>query len=91
MESYTQRVIKDIKFNPETNIAIFRFQGKSNSIEAKVLEYTKNDEGQLLSLVLDRLIHQPSENGFKVFINKKWECSFSISGCITSELKRDIV
>ncbi len=82
------RVIKNIKLNEETGDVIIQFRGNSSAIEAKALESKKDDKGNIVKLLLDRLIHKANEENFDCFVNDEWEPGFSVSGCFVTELNR---
>jgi len=82
------RTIKKINFNHETRVITILFLGQSTAIEAKALDLKTDSEGNVLSLLLDRLIHKPNETEFKCFINDRWEVGFTVLGCFVSELSR---
>jgi hypothetical protein len=82
------RVIKHISLNDETHDLMIQFRGSSSAIEAKALDFKKDDKGNIVYMLLDRLIHKSHENLFECFLNEQWENGFSISGCYVSELSR---
>jgi len=82
------RVIKQISINEETRDLVIQFRGSSSAIEAKALDFKKDDQGSIVYLLLDRLIHKAHEKLFECFLNEQWENGFSISGCYVSELGR---
>ncbi|PPC92262.1 MAG: hypothetical protein CTY34_00625 [Methylobacter sp.] len=82
------RVIKHISLNEETRNLVILFRGNSSAIETKALDFKKDDKGNIVYMLLDRLIHKPHENLFECFLNDQWESGFSISGCYVSELSR---
>ncbi len=82
------RVIKHMNLNEETRELVIQFRGSSCAIEAKALEFKKNEQGRLAYLLLDRLIHKSHESSFECFLNEQWENGFSISGCYVTELNR---
>lgn len=82
------RVIKQISINEETRDFVIQFRGSSSAIEAKALDFKKDDKGNIVYMLLDRLIHKAHENLFECFLNEKWENGFSISGCYVTELSR---
>lgn len=82
------RVIKHISLNDETRDLVIQFRGSSSAIEAKALDFKKDDKGNIVYMLLDRLIHKSHENSFECFLNEQWENGFSISGCYVSELSR---
>lgn len=83
------RVIKQISLNEETRDLVIQFRGSSSAIEAKALDFKKDEEGNILYLLLDRLIHKAHEDLFECFLNDQWENGFSVSGCYVSELNRN--
>ena len=85
------RVIKHIKLNEETGDLIIQFRGHSNAIEAKALEFAKDAEGDIVYLLLDRLIHKVSEALFDCCLNDAWQNGFSVAGCYVTELDRRAV
>jgi hypothetical protein len=82
------RVIKQISLNEETRDLVIQFRGSSSAIEAKALEFKKDSRGNIVYLLLDRLIHKAHENLFECFLNEDWGEGFSVSGCVVSELSR---
>jgi hypothetical protein len=85
------RVIKQIKLNEETNDLVIQFRGSSDAIEAKALEFKKDDEGNIVYLLLDRLIHKAFESIFECFLNNEWQHGFTVSGCYVTVLDRSVI
>ncbi|WP_020563011.1 hypothetical protein [Methylosarcina fibrata] len=82
------RVIKQININEATRDLVIQFRGSSSAIEAKALDFKKDNKGNIVYLLLDRLIHKAHESLFECFLNEKWDESFSVSGCVVTELSR---
>lgn len=82
------RVIKHLNLNEQTRELFIQFRGSSSAIEAKALDFKKNDQGCIEYILLDRLIHKSHESSFECFLNGQWENGFSISGCYVTELNR---
>lgn len=82
------RVIKQISLNEATRDLVIQFRGSSSAIEAKALDFKKDDKGNIVYLLLDRLIHKAHESLFEYLLNDEWESGFSVSGCVVSELNR---
>jgi hypothetical protein len=82
------RVIKHISLNEATCDLVILFRGSSSAIEAKALDFKKNDQGNIVYILLDRLIHKSHENVFECVLNENWENGFAISGCYVTELSR---
>lgn len=82
------RVIKQIKLNEDTRDLVVQFRSSSSAIEAKALDFKKDAEGNIVYILLDRLIHKAHESLFECFLNEQWENGFSVSGCYVSELNR---
>ena len=81
------RVIKQISLNETTRDLIIQFRGSSSAIEAKALDFKKDNQGNIVYLLLDRLIHKTNEDLFECFLNGEQKNWFSVSGCVASELK----
>jgi len=82
------RVIKQINLNEATRDLVIQFRGSSSAIEAKALDFKKDNQGNVLYLLLDRLIHNSLESVFECHLKEEWESGFSVSGCVVSELNR---
>ena len=82
------RVIKHISLNEATRDLVILFRGSSSAIEAKALDFKKDDQGNIVYILLDRLIHKVYECIFECFLNEEWESGFFISGCYVTELSR---
>ena len=82
------RVIKHISLNEVTRDLVIQFRGSSSAIEAKALDFKKDDQGNIVYMLFDRLIHKSHENLFECFLNEQWENGFLISGCYVTELSR---
>jgi hypothetical protein len=87
MSATNVRVIKEIKFGAENSV-YFRFQGRSDLVEAKVLDIQKNAIGEPSFILLDRLIHKHGEDYFHVKKGELWDGNFRVSGCYVSCLSR---
>lgn len=81
------RVIKQISLNEESRDMVIHFRGNSSAIEAKALDFKKDNQGNIVYLLLDRLIHKANEDFFECFLNEGRKNWFSVSGCVVSELK----
>lgn len=82
------RVIKQISLNEATHDLVIQFRGSSSAIEAKALDFKKDNQGNVMYLLLDRLIHKSHESVFECQLNDEWVDGFSVSGCVVSELNR---
>lgn len=82
------RIIKQIRLNESTRDLVIRFRGSSSAIEAKALDFKKDTQGNIVYLLLDRLIHKSHESIFECYLNDEWVDGFSVSGCVVSELSR---
>ena len=86
--STNNRVIKKISLNEETRNLVIQFRGSSNAIEVKALDFRKDKDGNVVYLLLDRLIHKASEAVFDCCLNDEWGAGFSVKGCYVTELNR---
>lgn len=82
------RVIKQISLNEATRDLVIQFRGSSSAIEAKALDFNKDHQGNIVYLLLDRLIHKSHESVFECHLQEEWADGFSVSGCVVSELSR---
>lgn len=82
------RVIKHISLNEKTRDLVIQFRGSSSAIEARALDFKKDDKGNIVYLLLDRLVHKSHESVFECHLNDQWTDGFSVSGCVVSELNR---
>jgi hypothetical protein len=82
------RVIKQISLNEATRDVVIQFRGSSSAIEAKALDFKKDNQGNIVYLLLDRLVHKSHENVFECHLKEEWVDGFSVSGCVVSELNR---
>jgi hypothetical protein len=89
--SLNHRVIKQISLNAKSRDLVIQFRGNSSAIEAKALEFKKDEAGNVVYLLLDRLIHKAHENLFECFLNDRWEHGFSVTGCYVTELNRTAI
>lgn len=80
------RVIKKISLNEESRDLVIQLRGNINAIEAKALDFKKDEHGKIVYLLLDRLIHKSHEDRFECFCDNEWQNGFSVSGCFVSEL-----
>jgi len=80
------RVVKNISLNEASRDLVIQFRGSSSAIEAKALDFKKDKQGNIVYLLLDRLIHKPHENVFECHLKDEWVDGFSVSGCVVSEL-----
>jgi hypothetical protein len=80
------RVVKNISLNEASRDLVIQFRGSSSAIEAKALDFKKDKQGNIVYLLLDRLIHKPHENVFECHLKGEWVDGFSVSGCVVSEL-----
>ncbi|MGZ8906661.1 MAG: hypothetical protein ACXW1U_13180 [Methylobacter sp.] len=82
------RVIKKISLNEESREVVIQFRGSSQAIEAKALDFKKAKSGDIVYLLLDRLIHKAAEDFFECFMDNEWRNGFSLAGCYVSELSK---
>ncbi|MBS3951724.1 MAG: hypothetical protein KGZ88_02110 [Methylomicrobium sp.] len=82
------RVVKNISLNEASRDLVIQFRGSSSAIEAKALDFKKDKQGNIVYLLLDRLIHKPHESVFECHLKDVWVDGFSVSGCVVSELNR---
>lgn len=82
------RVIKQISLNEATRDLVIQFRGSSSAVEAKALDFKKDHLGNIVYLLLDRLIHKSHESVFDYQLNEEWVDGFWVSGCVVSELIR---
>lgn len=61
------------------NDASFRRWGRSEPVVAKVLGVTRNAQGEVSHVVLDRIVHKPGEKQF---------IGWNVRGAVVSELTR---
>lgn len=83
-----QRVIKQISLNEDSRDLVIQFRDSSSAVEAKALDFNRDAQGNIVYMLLDRLIHYAHENTFECFLNGEWQSGFSVSGCFVSELSR---
>jgi len=83
--STNNRVIKKINLNEESNEIVIQFRGNSSAIAAKVLAFKRDDYGNMVYLLLDRLVHKEWESVFECCIDGQCRHSFNVAGCYTSE------
>jgi len=81
------RVIKQFKLG-EDHMIFIRFRGSSKIISAKALDVKKDDDGQVIYAVLDRLIHKPEETALECEFDDTLQNNFKVSGCYVTELSR---
>jgi predicted metalloprotease with PDZ domain len=84
--SINNRVIKKISLNEESGEIVIQLRGSSNAIEANALNFKKDEKGNIIYLLLDRLIHKSHEDRFECFWANEWQNGFSVAGCYVSEL-----
>ena len=65
--SLNHRVIKQISLNENSRDLVIQFRGSSSAIEAKALEFKKDEAGNVVYLLLDRLIHKAHKICLNVF------------------------
>ncbi|MCX7096351.1 MAG: hypothetical protein NTV43_00415 [Methylococcales bacterium] len=82
------RVIKQISLNKDSRDLVIQFRDSSSATEAKALDFKKDELGNIVYMLLDRLIHNAHESTFECFLNGEWQRGFSVSGCFVSELSR---
>ncbi|MCD2453621.1 hypothetical protein GO003_024900 [Methylicorpusculum oleiharenae] len=82
------RVVKNISLNEASRDLVIQFRENSSAIEAKALDFKKDKQGNIVYLLLDRLIHKPHESVFECHLKDEWVDGFSVSGCVVSELNR---
>jgi len=80
------RTIKKISLGDADGHVIIQFMGQSQAIEAKVLELKRGDDGGVVYLLLDRLVHQGHESGFGYCPDGQPKKEVKVGGCIVSEL-----
>ena len=78
------RTIRKISIDPNSRDTIIQFVGNSRAIEAKALDFKMHD-GDIHYLLLDRLVHRNEEGTFE-YVGATERKSYSVAGCITSEL-----
>jgi len=81
------RSIKKIYLNEESRDIVIQFRGSSQAIEAKALDFRTDASGNIVYLLLDRLIHKANEVAFDCYLGNQWQESFLVEGCYVSELK----
>lgn len=86
MRNIKNRAIKHLKLGDDNTVYI-RLSGSSNIIQAKALEVRHDQNGNITYLMLDRLIHKPSESEFESNIDGGFQPSFTVSGCYVSVLE----
>jgi len=79
------RVIKKISLNEDSRDLVIQLRGSSNAIEAKALDFKKDARGNIVYLLLDRLIHKSHEDRFECFWDNEWQNGFSVSGCFVTD------
>lgn len=84
------RVIKKISLNDDTREIVIQFLGNSHAIEAVALDFKKDNSGNIIYLLMDRLIHKISEEHFECNLNNEWQSGFTVSGCYVTELVKPI-
>lgn len=85
----SDRVLILFNLNESNSQLSFRFRGENEINIANVLSCVLDDAGQATALVLDRLIHKPSEDQFYIFDNDKFKSSVKVYGSIATELTID--
>jgi len=75
-----------MSINGETGDIVIQLRGNSSAIEAKALDFKKDEKGNIIYLLLDRLIHKSHEDRFECFWDNEWQNGFSVTGCYVSEL-----
>ena len=80
------RKVKQILLNETTGMVTIRFRASSLATEAKALEFKKNEHGDIVYLLLDRLIHQHHESDFDWPVNQDKTAVIQVSGCMVSAL-----
>ena len=85
------RVIKELKISEDDDTLYIRFRGKTDLVEAKILELKKDANGEPISILLDRLIHKHDETSFYLNLNNRWQDSFMLSGCYVSCMTRSSI
>lgn len=84
MSRYSKRRIRQILVG-ENGTLTFRFHGGQN-IEAKALEIETDDNGELVSAVLDRIIHEGDEEEIRLPGVDDINRHLFAHGCIASEI-----
>jgi|APLak6261703504_1056268.scaffolds.fasta_scaffold01525_5 hypothetical protein len=84
------RVIKKISLNEDSRNVTIQFRGGSHAIEAKALDFKMNETGNIIYLLLDRIIHKASEDAFDCHLDDQWQEGFLVNGCYVSELTRGV-
>ncbi len=72
------RVIKRISLNEESNEIVIQFRGNSSAIAAKVLAFKRDDDGDIVYLLLDRLVHKEWESVFECGIDGQSLSNFNV-------------
>jgi hypothetical protein len=81
----SKQVITHFKLNEAETELTYGFRGYSELHTASILSKTVQD-GCLTELILDRLIHKPTEDAFDVYENDKYSFTFKVYGSIATEI-----
>lgn len=76
-----------MSLNEESRDLVIQLRGSSHAIEAKALDFKKDARGNIVYLLLDRLIHKCHEDRFECHWDNEWQNGFSVGGCYVTELK----
>lgn len=83
------RTIRQLSIGEDT-LAI-RFKGTTNLVTARILDRRLDDQGRVVYLCLDRLIHRPSEGDFKLDLPlasaHATYYGALVSGCFATEMR----
>lgn len=64
-----------------------RFSGSSKTIMAKILETTTNTQGEVKTILIDRLVHRVFESEFLISEDGKQAFPIKASGCYVTEFQ----
>jgi len=83
------RTIRQLNVSEDGNLTI-RFKGTTTRVRAKVIDRRYDQQGRLVYLCLDRLIHRHHEDGFKFDLPDSPEyghyLSAEVKGCFGTEI-----
>ena len=80
-----KRTIKKISLDAYTGDVVIQFRGHSQAIEAKALDFKRDEENGILYLLLDRLVHKEGETAFDFCQDGVGKNGFTVEGCFVSE------
>jgi len=76
------RILKKLLVSND-NLVHLRFSGSTHFLQAKALEHHYDENGGLIYLLLDRLVHSIDDSFFEFE-----DSGFNVSGCYVSLLSR---